>query len=373
MKKVVAAAICAAAVAAGPANASTIAVYGDAPYGTAAFNGTPAFIQNVNSDPDVGLVLHVGDIHSGSQQCTQTYDQAVFDMWTAYQDPLVYTPGDNEWSDCHKTKQFGGTYNPTTGQINYLTDPSTGLKAFAGGNPVDNLALVRSMFFPTPGRSLGGAPIDVTSQALTGQRGNTADTNFVENVMWEQSDTLFVTLNIPGGSNNDTDPWWGAPVTQQQRDEVAQRNAADLHWINDAFARAARDHVGAVVIGSQADMWDIEDTAAHQTQYEPYIARIAQKTADFGKPVLMFNGDSHKYRSDNPLVEGSPCSGEAITNCGIDAWTHHPYYDVPNFHRVVVHGSTLPLEWLKLTIDPGTDNPTTGSSFGPFSWTRVQP
>ena len=28
---------------------------------------------------------------------------------------------------------------------------------------------------------------------------------------------------------------------------------------------------------------------------------IAQHTTEFGSPVLMFNGDSHVYRSDNPL------------------------------------------------------------------------
>ena len=48
------------------------------------------------------LVVHVGDIHSGKQFCTQAYDQTVFNLWTAYVDPLVYTPGDNEWADCHK-------------------------------------------------------------------------------------------------------------------------------------------------------------------------------------------------------------------------------------------------------------------------------
>jgi hypothetical protein len=226
---------------------------------------------------------------------------------------------------------------------------------------VKNLALVRSIFFPTPGQSLGQNPIAVTSQA-----------GYVENVMWEQSNTLFFTLNIPGGSNNDADVWYGAPsASQEQRDEIRQRNAADLHWINTAFARAARDHVGAIVIQSQADMWDIEDAASHQTNYEPFIARIAEKTSGFGKPVLAFAGDSHKYRSDNPLVQGSDCSGEPATDCSIDAWTHHPSYDVPNFHRVIVHGSTLPLEWLKLTVTPGANNPTTGATFGPFSWERI--
>jgi len=48
----------------------------------------------------------------------------------------------------------------------------------------------------------------------------------------------------------------------------------------------------------------------------------------------------------------------------------HPGYDVANFHRIVVHGSTFPLEWLKLTIDGHAHNPTTDHSFGIFSWAR---
>ena len=48
---------------------STLAAYGDAPYGTTPTDtsetlATPAFIANVNADPDVSLVVHVGDIHS---------------------------------------------------------------------------------------------------------------------------------------------------------------------------------------------------------------------------------------------------------------------------------------------------------------------
>jgi len=46
---------------------------------------------------------------------------------------------------------------------------------------------------------------------------------------------------------------------------------------------------------------------------------------------------------------------------------------VPNFHRVVVHGSTLPFEYLKLTIDPKKSYANSDNAFGPFSWTRVVP
>src|SRR5262245_27319698 len=58
----------------------TIAVYGDAPYGTtptdtAQLEATPAFIDSVNADPDVDLVIQVGDIHSGKQFCTEAIDR----------------------------------------------------------------------------------------------------------------------------------------------------------------------------------------------------------------------------------------------------------------------------------------------------------
>ena len=56
----------------GSANTLTLAVYGDSPYGTAVgdqtqVSATPAFIDTINADPKVDLVLDVGDIHSGSQ------------------------------------------------------------------------------------------------------------------------------------------------------------------------------------------------------------------------------------------------------------------------------------------------------------------
>jgi hypothetical protein len=39
-----------------------------------------------------------------------------------------------------------------------------------------------------------------------------------------------------------------------------------------------------------------------------------------------------------------------------------------------VHGSTpLPLEYLRLTVDPRADQATSSTTFGPFSWERIQP
>ena len=134
----------------------TIAVYGDSPYGTSPTDtsqtlATPAFIDSINADPNVSLVLHVGDIHSGKQYCTQAYDQTIFDLWTRFADPVIYTPGDNEWSDCHKAAEGGGTYNKTTGQIDYVFDGAGNPVDYAKGDPIANLELVRSIFFPRQG------------------------------------------------------------------------------------------------------------------------------------------------------------------------------------------------------------------------------
>ena len=110
------------------------------------------------------------------------------------------------------------------------------------------------------------------------------------------------------------------------------------------------------------------------------MASVASHTTDLARPVLMFNGDSHVYRSDNPLSPTAPCTGETdpatgMSVCAHDpnnsAWSEHPFYNVPNFHRVVVHGSTLPLEWLKLSIDPNANNKATATTFGPFAWQRM--
>jgi hypothetical protein len=369
-------AVVAAVASAGNSGKLTVAVYGDSPYldkafpalPHAEFDATQAFLGTINADPNVQEVIHVGDIHSGSEPCTELYDRSIFAKWQAFEKPLIYTPGDNEWSDCTKANEEPGSDN---------ADPATHPNL-----PLENLALIRQIFFANPGLTLGRHPMHVITQAQAFNPADPADAQYVENVMWQQGKTEFVTLNIAGGSNNDTDPWYAShkiPAAPAQQTDLEQRTGADIRWLNAAFAAAEKnDSVQNVVIVGQADMWDVADTTpGHQTNYEPIIAAMAENATFFGKPVLYLNGDSHLYRSDNPLQQGAPCldeesSGAPVTACTKDAWDHHPFYDVPNFHRLVVHGSTFPLEWLKLTIDehPNQSLTSTATSWGPFSWVR---
>jgi hypothetical protein len=336
----------------------SIAVFGDSPYGlkdsdTAQFDATPAFIKTINDDADVSLVLNVGDIHSGKQTCSLAYDQSIYDLWTAFKSPVVYAPGDNEWTDCHKSKE-------------------------GGLDPLENLGYVRDVFFATPGNAIA-VDKPLLSQAEHYDAQFPSDAEYVENVMWEQSRVVFVSLNVPGGSNNDEDNWYGLARTQAQTDEVLKRTSATLRWLDKAFALAEANHSRAVVIQLQADMWDLDGKDPkdlHLANYRQFIDSIAMHTAAFGKPVLLLNGDSHGYRSDNPLLKGAPCvaeSGATEVACSEDAYDSHANgYKLKNFHRITVHGSVAPMEWLKLTVKPGdSEGRASVNSFGPFSWKRM--
>jgi len=111
-----------------------------------------------------------------------------------------------------------------------------------------------------------------------------------------------------------------------------------------------------MVIGIQADMWNpaaITATTNELSNYTPIVQKLADLVEDFGGPVLLLNGDSHVYGSDQPLVDPSS-STESI---------HHTQ-SVPNLTRVTVQESTTaPSEWLPLTIDT--------RSHQPFSWENV--
>lgn len=343
-----------------------VAVLGDWPYGGPAQAATtgdlrkdnaPPLLNSVNSDSDVSLVIHVGDIHSGSMPCTGTglspipagsdpsWNKSVFDIFQKFKRPVVYTPGDNEWTDCHKSKEF------------------------RSGAPMNELAAVRSLFFPKPGYTIGGVRKEVTSQAQEAED-NPADAQFVENVLWKQSEVVFVTLNVPG-SNNDGLPWSGIFNNEGARQqEVIDRNAANLRWLERAFKKGK--NAAAVVIALQADMWDLSATAVGGdglNGYDAFIQALANHAIAFGRPVLLLNGDSHAYGVDRPLdpTDRTGCQDTTgTTGCtgGAILSTIHPAPAVSNLTRITVQGSTnKPYEWLKLKIDPST--PTV------FTWENV--
>jgi hypothetical protein len=95
--------------------------------------------ENINRDPDVRLVLHAGDAKGGSERCDDSLFAQRAGFYDAFEDPFVLTPGDNEWTDCHRAA--AGSYLPT-----------------------ERLARMREVFFPEPGRSGGKRELRVRTQ-----------------------------------------------------------------------------------------------------------------------------------------------------------------------------------------------------------------
>jgi hypothetical protein len=297
-----------AASAKGPDDPDTFAVIGDIPYGDAQIAAFPGRIGQINADPDVSLVVHLGDIKSGSSVCSDDYFAMIRADFDTFADPLVYTPGDNEWTDCHR--------------------PNNG-----GYNPLERLAAIRTLFFPHPGTTLGQRPMDVTSQAAEG---------IPENVRWRRDHVQFAALDIPG-SNNSLAPWTGQTTpTPQQTVEVMTRTAADIGLIRATFADARARHDDTVVLLTQADMFDPtvpNPTFADYFGFQPIVTALVQEASTFSGPVYLFNGDSHVYNSDQPLAAGSPW----LALYGVTT-------PLTNLQRVSAEGSTGVDEWLKVRI-----------------------
>jgi len=200
----------------------TFAVIGDIPYGDAQIANFPNAIKQINADPAVRLVDHLGDIKSGSSLCSDSYFAQVRGQFDTFVDPLVYTVGDNEWTDCHRVNN--GAYNP-----------------------LERLAKIRSVFFPRPGHTLGRHSARVKSQASQG---------FPEDVRYTRGDVAFAALHIVG-SNNGLSQWTGhTGPTAQQSAEVRKRTAAVIKSIRDTFKQAREKHHRSVVMLTQADMFD---------------------------------------------------------------------------------------------------------------------
>ena len=326
----------------GRGHSFTMAVYGDWPYSANLLSQAPLLVDSINSDKQVRMVMHVGDIHSGSMPCTGAglspipagsvpgWNKGIFDIFQQFNAPVVYTPGDNEWTDCHKKKQSSSGY------------------------PLNELAAVRSLFFAHPGMTLGKHPMEVDSQAK--EHEVKTDAQFVENVRFQKANVMFVTLNVPG-SNDDTLPWTGVfSNTAAQAKEVSERQAANLRWLQGAFEEAEESHAKGMVIGLQANMWDPAALVAGGdglNAYTTFVNKLADLSVKFGRPVLLINGDTHVFEVDHPLADPTSASG----------MIHHTRA-VPNLTRVTVEGSTAANEWVKLTVDPGTTQV--------FSWERVQ-
>jgi pimeloyl-ACP methyl ester carboxylesterase len=200
---------------------------------------------------------------------------------------LVYTPGDNEWTDCHRANN-------------------------GAHDPLERLDKLRQMFFQG-GQSLGQQPLTLTRQPTV----HAQHAAYVENAMWVHEGVVFVSLHIVGSNNN-----FEARQPQAVQ-EFFNRDAANVAWIEHAFAQAKALQAKALVFAFQADVFESksrwEDFPAHSGFRRSVGETLLPLSAQANVPVLVIHGDSHEFKFDQAFQ-----------------WQKKP---LPSVYRLVVPGA----------------------------------
>lgn len=263
--------------------------FGDMPYRLPADYGRfENLIKQVNQEKPA-FSVHVGDFKSGSTLCSDEYFNKIYNYFETFNQSLIYTPGDNEWTDCNR--EAAGSYNP-----------------------LERLSALRKLFFSNR-QSFGKKKIDLSSQAE-----NPEYSEYVENLTWVYGDIQFATIHLVGSNNNFKA---GGDNT-----EYEGREKANLAWIDEMYRKAA-DKKGLVFF-TQADMF-------YGGKIVPVFKGICDKLSElsikYGKPVLWINGDSHRFIVDKPLLQPDKRS------------------TILNFTRMQVFGDA-DLASVRISVDP---------------------
>lgn len=227
-----------------------VAFFGDVPYSTSAVTKYNAMIADINGT-DIAFSSHVGDIGPpAAGTCTnETVDREAGRFDTLAR-PLVFTPGDNEWTDC-------------------------GTEAVQ----ISRLTYIRQRVFRTTGTESRGR----TTMAVESQGGR----GYPENARWHRGPVTFATLHIVGSDDN-------AGALEQ-----SPRRQATIEWLRGTFAAAEeRGDRGVVLVGQRDPNLNSTVTSAYRTLNEV----LREEVAGFAGQVLFISGDAHTFTQVNAVA-----------------------------------------------------------------------
>ncbi|MEY8877094.1 MAG: hypothetical protein AB9M60_11335 [Leptothrix sp. (in: b-proteobacteria)] len=304
-----------------------IGLWGDLPYSDAQSTvGLPNLIADMNAH-HLKFTAHDGDLKAGSGNaaaktgfCDAALYQQSLDFFNALLAPAIFTPGDNDWTDCDR--------------------PANG-----GFNSRGRLDLEREVFFSKP-FSLGKRKLrqEVQTAALClNEVGDPVACS--ENRRWHLGGVTYATLNVAGSCNNLCD-------TAPDRAEFEARNTANIAWLKDTFASAGAHSSAAVMLITQANPgWDKSDATRAPVRdpqtlaeavpatdgYQAYLLALRDEVTAFRKPVAYVHGDSHYFRVDKPFLNAK---GQRLEN----------FTRVETFGNNAQNG-TNDVQWIKVTVD----------------------
>jgi hypothetical protein len=297
-------------------------IWGDMPYVTRGRPDVespriPALIADMNA-ANLAFAVFIGDLKSGSSPCTDDVYAAAVGRFNTFSGPMIYVPGDNEWTDCHRTNN-------------------------GGYDALERLAFIRRTMFATPD-TFGQTPLRLERQGPPGGV-------YAENTRWTHGQVVLVALNVPGSNNNKVGAAdclsAGSARTRAHCDadnaEYAARDGANIAWMRAAFELAKRRGALAVVVIIHGNPgFDIPETETvdERTQpgvdgYDNFLAALVVETRAFHGQVVLVHGDTHYFRVDKPLLDRTSL--------------------LTNFTRVETFGSPH-IHWVKVTVDPRSRN-----------------
>jgi hypothetical protein len=280
------------------------ALIGDVPYAPADFWKLDNVINEINADKQIKWVLHAGDIKNGSTLCSDEMFIDRLQRFERFERPFILTPGDNEWTDCHRANN--GSYMP-----------------------LERLEKLREVFYPVPGQTLGQKKLRVETQADDAQHAE-----FVENTRWMEQHVMFAAVHIVG-SNNALAPF--ATRTADDDAEVQRRIAASQAWITETFAKAKAENARGVLLMFQANPgFELAKGSNGRKGFEEIIADLEREAVAFKKPVALVHGDSHYFRVDKPMLG-------TISKRRIENATRIETFGADDVH------------WLRVAVDPKSD------------------
>jgi hypothetical protein len=286
-----------------PASAGprSFALIGDAPYNSGEVIAFERMREDIDADPDVGLVVHVGDIKGSGEPCSDALLADRVAQIAAFTKPVLITPGDNEWADCHHRR--------------------------AGRHlPIERLARLRALLYPDPRAALGRTPLARSTQA-----DEAAWPEFVEHGASLWNGLLLASLHVVG-SDNGREPWRGIDPGDARRAErlaeVERRERAVAAWVQAAFVQArAADAQGLVLFMQANPRTEWPAGSPRRAPFEALMALIEREARAWGRPVLLAHGDLHEFFHDQPAA------------------------GVPKLQRVQSFGSPA-VHWVEVIFDP---------------------
>ena len=230
-----------------------VAIFGDVPYGD---NDGPRFDNMIRAINDSNLVFsaHLGDIGPPeSATCTNAWVDRETARYDTLEQPMMYTPGDNEWTDCGSSQQQA--------RLSYL----------------------RSRILRDTGTQSRG----INSMALESQ----ASRGYPENGRWSRGPVMFATLHIVGSRDN-----FGNQA------EFAPRRQATLDWVAQTFDLARQQDKEGVVLLAQADP-NLDQQASERgaAAYKSMFDAVTGQAGFFDGEVLFVHGDGHSFKDDKPI------------------------------------------------------------------------